>query len=114
MELLDRDVLMSQLHTHEPNSKLKTGLERLSPDWRYKKDTDALKLAKEGIEEVKKLFAQQPAGLGQKFGDQKAEKLQGALNVLIHLRAYGDEEVKQLITDWTNSWVTSRLPKHQE
>ncbi|EGG01980.1 uncharacterized protein MELLADRAFT_110566 [Melampsora larici-populina 98AG31] len=88
MELLDRDVLISQLKNHNIHTDARRILEDFHPNWQESEsnEEEAAKLAMNLKEKVDKLDPK-----------ENEVELQGAMNILLHLRAFGSDELKTMI-----------------
>lgn len=90
MERLDRDVLISQLEKHQIHPDATEVLKSLHSNWR---EVDIVE------EQVKKLAMETRAKVDHLDPKEDAVELQGAMNILLHLRAFGSEELKTMIED---------------
>ncbi|KAG0145475.1 hypothetical protein CROQUDRAFT_565505 [Cronartium quercuum f. sp. fusiforme G11] len=129
MELLDRDVLISQLLKNAPQLHLVTDLQTLPQNWRYQNDKVVLDLVDKSQSRVRDALQNMPGKeehLSSEVVLEKEKELQAALNVLLHLRAYGGQQVKDRIrqkvfsgfevehtVDWENNEINSPEPVHR-
>ncbi|KAH9812600.1 hypothetical protein DFH28DRAFT_405400 [Melampsora americana] len=91
MELLDREVLISQLENHQIHSDATQVLKGLRSNWRELESNE---------ETARQLAIKIKGKIDESDSKLDAIELQGGMNVLLHLRAFGSDKLKRMIEDF--------------
>ncbi|KAG0145479.1 hypothetical protein CROQUDRAFT_107752 [Cronartium quercuum f. sp. fusiforme G11] len=101
MELLDRDVLISQLQEINFDPNLVSRLRAFPPNWHHGSIADMVKLFQDTLVKVESLIKNMPEEkqkLLNKVATEESKELQAAVNILLHLYAYKSQRFEEYMS----------------